>query len=338
MLGNPVLWVDGRRTVCGIGALDRARIYGIPCTEGTPPDLENLVRTDPGPTDPLYRVTALGRRLDPQWPTNLAVLVSIPVGALVAALAAPVVPGLAATPRLLAAVVGAAVVLGAWALGRELAPDDPRAAFLALGLGFAVLLVVPDGSVVLLFTTLLLVRIVNRSVGLPPRTGDGILVVALVGWSVFVTRSYGVGLVGAVAFGLDAHLEGGRRRQWGFAGLCLLMVGALAAGQVPRPRPLTVEVALALPTPGVLVATLVTAALFVAAIVRTRALASAADATGQPLSTRRVRLGMSIALLMALQGLALGDVGARHASLLWACMAAVALTSLAPPGAEPDGA
>ncbi|MDZ7780734.1 MAG: hypothetical protein U5R14_12495 [Gemmatimonadota bacterium] len=296
------------------------------------------MHADPAPTDPIYRFTALGRRLDPDEPTNLAVLWSMPVGALIVAVLAPMLPGLTGTPRLLAAGEGAAVVLGTWALGRELAPDDPRAAFFALALGFAVLLAVPDGSIVLLFATLLLVRIVNRSVGLAPRTIDGILAMVLVGWAIFVTKSYGVGLVAAVAFGLDARLEGGRRRQWGFAGLCLLMVGILASTQLSRIPLHATEVELAVPARAVLVAVLVTVALFVRTIVRTGTLASVADATAEPLSPRRIRFGMGIALLMAAQSLTLGDTGARHGGFLWACLAGVAVSSIAPPGTGPDGA
>ncbi len=290
---------------------------------------------------PEHRFSTLGRPLDPSWPTNRAVLWLMPVGALTAGLAAPFVPGLAGVGAVWSAASGAGVVLGAWALGRELAPDDQRAAFVAMALGFAALMAVPGTSLVLLFATLLTARLVNRTVGLPARALDGVAALLLVGWAVADTGSPLVGVVAAVAFAADALLPEGRRTQWGFAALCLIMVAALAGGLAQEPLGgslLSRPIQLAVPEPRVLAGVGVVSALFVLALVRTRSLASRCDATGAPLSVTRVRWGMALTLLMGAQALFVGEGGAAASSFLWAGMAGVGLSRIAPPGSRPDGA
>jgi hypothetical protein len=289
------------------------------------------------PSDTLRGMSALGRPLDPSWPTNRAVLALMPAGALVAGASATWAPGLVGTSRLWAAALGAGTVLGAWALGRELAPDDQRAAFVALALGFATLLGVPGPSLVLLFATLMLTRVVNRTVGLPPTTLDGVAVLGLSGWAVADTGSPAVGIVAALAFGLDAWLPDGRRAQWGFAALCLVMVAALAgggAGQAPVvSRPIVVDV----PAAWILMGAGVVAALVLHRSLTTGALRSTCDATGEPLSVVRVRWGIAVALLIGTQGLFLGEGGARSSALIWACLAGVGLSGIAPPDESPSG-
>lgn len=279
----------------------------------------------------IHRFSALARPLDPAWPTNLAVLVLMPVAAAVLAVFGPGTPGLADTSRLWAAASGAGMVLGTWALARELAPDDQRAAFLAIALGIPALVLVPSASLVLLFTTLALARMVSRSVGLPARVLDGVAVLLLTGWSMASTRSLGVGLVAAAAFILDAVLPGGLRRQWGFAALCLALVGVLAV----RQEGVTVSVA---SEPAFLVAQAAAAVVFLYIVLRARALRATGDVGAEPLSARRVRWGMSVALAMAIQAPLMGEGPAGTAVLIWASIVGVSVSGVTPPGSRPDGA
>jgi hypothetical protein len=266
------------------------------------------------------------------------VLFLIPIGALVAAVSAPSVDGLAGIGRIWAAVLGGAAVLGTWALGRELAPDDQRAAFLALLLGYGALLMVPGTSLVLLFTTLLLTRMVARTVGLPPRVLDSLVVLLLAGAAVAQTRSLGVGWVAAAAFALDAQLPGGERKQWGFSAMALVLGGVLAGGVGLQDRVVSEAVPPELPPVPLLVAAAVVTGLFFLAIARAGSVRARGDATDVPLEGSRVRGGMVIALLMGLQSLVFGLPGAAAGALIWACLAGVALSAIAPPGSRPDGA
>lgn len=251
--------------------------------------------------------------------------------AAVLAVLGPGTPGLGDTSRIWAAASGAGVVLGTWALAREIAPDDQRAAFLAIGLGIPALVLVPSASLALLFTTLALARMVGRSVGLPARVLDGIGILLLTGWSMASTRSLGVGLVAAAAFILDAVLPGGLRRQWGFAALCLAFVGFLAFGQQDAAGPMVDERAL-------VIAQAAAGLVFLYIVFRTRTLRATQDVTREPLSARRARWGMSLALAVAIQAPLMGEGPGGAAILIWASIGAVAVSGLAPPSSRPDGA
>lgn len=279
----------------------------------------------------IYRYSSLARPLDPRWPTNRAVLILMPVAAAILAVVGPATPGLAGSSRVWAAASAAAVVLGAWALAREIAPDDQRGAFFAMACGLAALILVPSVSLALLFTTLALTRMLSRSVGLPARTLDGMAVLVLTGWSMASTRSLGVGLVVGAGFALDAVLPGGLRRQWGFAALSFAFVGFLAVTAQAPVGPLE-------PSLVAIVAQVAAALLFITLILRTRSVRATGDATESPLSTLRVRCGMAAALGMAIQAPLFAEGSGGFSALVWACIVGVAISGVAPPGRKPDGA
>jgi len=272
---------------------------------------------------------ALVRPLDPSVPTNRAVMALMPVGALAAGLRAWWMPA-AGVPAALwigwSALLGAAIVIGGWALGRELAPDRQPAAFVALAATLAAWALMPAASILALFTTLMLARMVARTVGVTPGLLDAVVVTGLIVWTVHTTGSPGVGVVGAVAFALDARLPGGSARAWAFAALCLAVAVAMATTRaLPPTRALGDP---GWPTTSAMVTVSAIALLFGAALLRTRAVASVADSTGAPLSVRRVRAAMGVSLLMALQLLTQGDAGVEAAGLVWAGLAGVGLASL----------
>ena len=113
--------------------------------------------------DGIYKITSIGRPLDPSYVTNKAVLLLMPAAGIVAA-AASVFRDASGLQIAASALAGVIVVFGTWALARELVPDDNPTAFVSMGLALATLLVVDSPNLLLLFVTLFLVRIVNRSV------------------------------------------------------------------------------------------------------------------------------------------------------------------------------
>jgi hypothetical protein len=265
----------------------------------------------------VYRVTSIGRPLDPSYRTNLAVLILMPVAALVAGVVAAIsgdpLGAIAAQ-----ALVGPLAAFGAWALARELAPDDNPAAFVSMALAVAASLTVDSPSLLLLFATLGMVRIVNRTVGPPARLTDSLVVLGLILVTAWITRSPGLPVVGAIAFALDASLEDGMRRQLAFAMLALagaaVAVGVLDTAAQSHAIPIATGALVGVVSVG-----------FGIAIARTRRLSSVADATGQPLSVNRVRAGMFIALLVAVQAVLLGITGLELSALVWATLAGVAI-------------
>jgi len=265
----------------------------------------------------LYRVTSIGRPLDPSYRTNLAVLMLMPAAATIAAVVAAVRgDGLGAIAA--QALVGPVTAFGAWALARELAPDDNPAAFISMALAFAASLTADSPSLLLLFATLGMVRIVNRTVGPPARLTDSVAVLGLVLATAWITQSPVLPVVGAVAFALDASLEHGVRRQLALAVLAL--AGAAVAVRVLDPAAANhaIPVGLGASVGAVSVG-------FGIAIARTRRVRSLADVTGQPLSVNRVRAGMFIGLLVAAQAVLRGTEGLALSALVWATLAAVAV-------------
>ena len=262
----------------------------------------------------LYSVTSIGRPLDPRYQTNRAVQRLMPIAAVVAA-AIEGGGGGDAKAIALAAVGGLLVMFGCWALARELVPDDNPAAFISMGLAFGSFVLLHDASLLLPFVTLFLVRIVNRSTGLKAKMGDSVLVLLLSLSAIYHLHSPLLGLVAALAFAFDALLEDGLPRQWVFAG-----VSAAAAGFALALDPLAGIRLLEL-TPTLLASVAILSALWLSNIALTRSVASVADVGEQPLSAARVRMGMLVGWLVALQVLTATDSGAYSGALVWATLA-----------------
>lgn len=270
----------------------------------------------------IYRITSVGRPLDPAFPTNRAVMMLSPLAALLAAGLA-FLQGSGAAAAASAGLSGLLVTFGAWALTRELAPDDDPAAFVSAALALVALLVAGAESVLPLFAALMLVRIVNRTTGLAPRPLDAPLVAGLALWTAHSLQQPLLGAVAALAFALDAVLPGGRRWQLvpavvcAAAGVALGMRDGVALG-LPAARAVT------------LIVVAVAGAAFLALIVLTTQVRSLGDVgengrEPQPLSLTRVRAGMAIGLFVALQSLLTEGGRQRVDVVLWACIAGVVL-------------
>jgi hypothetical protein len=270
----------------------------------------------------LYTLTSIARPLEPGYPTNLAVLLLVPLAALLAAWMS--IAGIhAQTPPLRAAITTALAAFGAWAVTREFAPDDNPAAFVSMLLAVAASVVMPFDSLLPLFVTLLLVRIVNHSTGLPPTLVDALLVTCFAAWAAWNLGAPLIAAAGALAFALDAILPGGSARSW----VPALALAALAVARLLLADDVT-WVADGLPGLSWLILATIMAA-YVLALLRTRSVASTGDATGEPLSPRRVRAGMLVGALAACWFmLTTGGADARPEAPLFACLAGVAAGSL----------
>ena len=266
----------------------------------------------------LYQRTAIARPLDPAYPTNRAVLILLPVAALAGAVWA-LASGAGGAVSM--ALIAAAVAFGTWALARELAPDDNPAAFVAMALGLGSMGLWPKPSLALLFSTLMLVRIVNRTTGLTARVVDVVLVFGLVAWTAWSTASPLVLVVAALAFGFDAILaEPARRHAWAAA---VALAGALALG-------LSTGLTTSELGGTAAWAVAVVVVLYLWLIVSTRRIDAPCDVTGEPNRPERIKAGMLVALLVAGQALVHGNGGIAMAAPLWATMAAVAVAGLRP--------
>lgn len=250
-------------------------------------------------------------------PTNRAVILLMPVGALIMAIAG-MLQGHDWMQIAGSALTGAVAVFGSWALARELSPDDNTAAFIGMFLAFATLRFdIP--SLLFLFTALFMVRMVNRSTGLPARYLDSFVVLGLTFWATYEMETPGLGLVGALAFVLDGQLRDGQRHQWGFAFLSI--AGAVFVFDRFGMGAADPEAFSTLDTWLIASVTII----YVAIALLLHRVRSVGDATGVPLSTSRVRAAMFVGLLAASQALVHGATGFEQVSLVWATLAGVSL-------------
>ncbi len=125
-----------------------------------------------------------------------------------------------------------------WALTRELDPDDEYAAFAAAAL-YLVGLVIwgAQSELLVMFWLIEAIRILNRSVGLPVKILDGVLLLGLTGWLLW-QGYFEVGLLTAVAFFVDDRLSGENRQGLVFGGVSFALTAIVF---LLHPQPLTVN-------------------------------------------------------------------------------------------------
>ena len=170
----------------------------------------------------------MGRPVDPAYLTNRALLIILPVlAALSAGIAVLFDTGV--TP-LAASLSGALVAFAAWALTRELAPDSNGAAFVALAFAWTANIVFGTNQVMLIFLALLLVRVVNRTTGLPSRVFDTVSVFGFATWVAISTGQPLLLLIASLAFALDATLDKPLRRHYLAAAACLAVFAWMLLG------------------------------------------------------------------------------------------------------------
>lgn len=271
----------------------------------------------------IYNYTSIARPLDPAWPSNRAVLFLVPALAIGCAVSAWLGWSALISPGS-AALAGALVAFGTWAVTRELAPDDDLAAFISMLLGVIALLAMGQSSVLPVFVCLVLVRVVNRSTGKPLTSIDLLLVLGFVLWSRYALQQPFLPFVAAFAFVLDGTLAVANRRSLAAGAICLAApVVDAAINGMPA-----VSFASPPATDSLLIAVILVA--YLGAIVRQKTVVSAGDVGGERLSTTRVQMGMMVAVLLALQALFAELRGSDANPFVWACLAGTVLGRLLP--------
>lgn len=262
----------------------------------------------------IYKYTSIGRPLEPEYPTNKAVLILMPLAALLGAVTTAL-DGAQALQALQAAISYLLICFGSWALARELFPDDNTAAFISLFLALLAALAVDTPGILIVFATLGLIRIVNRSTGKPALKSDSFIVMLLTFWVIYATQSPFFGAVAALAFVFDGTLKDPLRHQWIFALICFGgMVVYMIDHDVGRAY---------FQAPDSLLEWLSLAVLLLLALnmFLLKEVCSKGDIDGQLLDLSRVKGGMAVGLLAAFQGLA----DARAVIILVATVAGIGI-------------
>jgi len=258
----------------------------------------------------IYQYTSIARPPDPSETAIRVIGFLLPVVAVLgAALAWRAGQGAAGVLR--EALLFALALYGCWALARELDPDDTPAAFLGAGIAMLAMTVVATPGVLIVYVTLGLVRMVNRSSGLQAKRTDSIVLAVLAIWLMYALGSPLYGLVAALAFVLDGVLREPLRRQWLFALICIGAVIVYTVDHEFGPRQIGVPDSL-FEWLGLLF--VIIFALDTALLKRVR---SRGDVSHRPLDVNRVRGGMTIGFLAALQSLTEPD----HVVLIVAVLA-----------------
>lgn len=244
----------------------------------------------------IYQYTSLGRPLKPSVPPGKAVLYLLPVAALL---------GLVMGWLRLESITGALqqatfytlVMYGSWALARELDPDDSPAAFISMAAAMLAVVLVDAPGILIVYLAITLVRMVNRRSGMPAKQSDSIILTVLSIWLIYAAEMPLFGAVAALAFVLDGSLKDPNRSQWiyglvCFGGMIVYMVDHDVGLQMMRwPQTLFEWISLLF----ILIYALDT---FLLKRVKTRG-----DVNGLKLDVTRVRGGMTVGFLAALQGI-----------------------------------
>jgi hypothetical protein len=269
---------------------------------------------------PLSKITAIARPIDSNYPTNRAIALltlSIVFGGSILRLIA----GASFMQSISWGVAAGLAVFLAWALARELDPDYDLSAFVAAGLALIGLLFLDSPGLTALLWMIILLRIVNRTAGLPATILDSLLILGLGSWLTW-QGEWIYGLMTALAFLLDSQLSPPHRRHLVFAAIALIITVMLffVDGSMPRDSELSIPV---------VVAALVMAALFVPVIIASRQLTTVSDQTSEPLNPRRVQAAQGIALLTGiLMAWWNGYPGLASFMPVWAAMLGISLYRL----------
>ena len=239
----------------------------------------------------MQKLFTLGRPLDLKYPSNAFIIFFAAASFLGFGLASVFSGGSALDSLAFGFRVFLSVFL-AWAIGREIDPDQSLTAALAAVGQVVVIWFIDVPSLLLSFWALFTFRVLNRTTGLKAGYGDTVLATAISAW-VGYQLSWVIPAAAAAVFLADSFLKEPNRIH--------LVTGTLLAGEA---------VYLLVPDPGVwsgfinypvklgLVIGISVAFLFV--IYRSRKVKSVGDETGEPLAARRVQLTQLICLLVAI--------------------------------------
>lgn len=150
------------------------------------------------------RWSSLGRDIDPSVPSNRLAIAGAVTAALVAGLAGLLDLEIGFTP--VSAAVG---VFLSWAIARELDPDHPATAVIALPISLVLLILLGPSSLILSTAVLLGLRMTAGTVGTPLRSLDIVGIIAL---SALLGTGM-IGVVGVAAMGVGVLVDEPRRKR-----------------------------------------------------------------------------------------------------------------------------
>lgn len=243
---------------------------------------------------PIHKYSALARPVEPQYPTNLAVIILLPLVA-IGLFAWLVFDGSGMGEAGKAGLFGALAAFLAWALGREMDPDHNATAFIAMALTVVLAGLGYGFDLLTLGALMFAVRLVNRTVGPQARIGDIITLVLLNLGAVFVEGAWWMPFLSVIALAVDEFFERSNLTQR-LAIPALLVMGLLAFFVGDGVDFSVMETLVR----GWVVTVVVIALLAAGTIFNTEEILAPMDVLGSPCNCRRVQAGMALILLAAI--------------------------------------
>ena len=170
-------------------------------------------------------ISGIGRPIDPNYATN-RVIALITFLIIVCGFVFKVLTGKGFIDGILWGIQAGIAVFLTWAIDRELDTDYNTPAFIAVGLSLVAMVVWGLSVLGILFWLVLAVRIINRITGVPATIADSSAFIVLGMWLSYQTN-WGIGILTALVFLLDAWLPSGKKIQFLFLGLSLIVLAGI---------------------------------------------------------------------------------------------------------------
>lgn len=272
----------------------------------------------------LSQFTHIGRPVDPRYPTNRAISIII-IATIVVMLVFQLVKGSPIIGAGLHAIAAGLTIFWVWAFAREVDPEEQLSAFVAVLLVLIMLFTLEAGfNLIVLFYLMAISRVINRTVGLPLKLSDSVVVFAA---TILVAYLSGwiYALIGAIVFLLDSILPEPDSKHRLFAGLSLLVMLVTMWIQ-------GVAITLTIPSQLYLIAIVLAGLIFIPVIWSSRQLTVVCDIRGQTLSPIRIQALQILILVVAFViAFTQGDEGVLSYRMVWLTLAGIGLFPLIKP-------
>lgn len=154
----------------------------------------------------IYKYSAIGRPLDFSYQSNKNAAI-IALLFFVFGIVWKLIAGVLFGPSLIFGLGAAATAFLAWAIGREVDPDYNATAFLGAVFSFTGLLVFGMPLILGMLWLLFLMRIFNRTTGLPAKINDSIILFLLTTWMVYSSENALYAFAAGLVYFLDARFR-----------------------------------------------------------------------------------------------------------------------------------
>lgn len=266
-------------------------------------------------------LSSVTRSVDLTYPTNRAISVVTLLFFFVIA-GSHFISGKDVFPALYSGLRAGTSVFFAWAFAREIDPDNELSAFVAAFAGCIGFIFFSSPLLLALLLELLLIRIVNRSKGLPARTLDSLVILLLSGW-ILLQGDWIFCVLTFLAFVLDAFLPEPNRSPQVFAGalfLALLLSVRFLFFSGNEGEKVNIQ------GTGLSIFVFTAVLLFIPLIFNSRTIKSKGDLTGIPLNPLRVQAAQMMALLsISLPAVLQGWSGVESLMPLWGAILGVSI-------------